>query len=84
MRPWDAIETAQMSFCLVPEVLNPVDVVSAIRKKLRMIDPYVMEVRNMDTTGNWLFWVEYDSLRREGSVNRQERGNDEAAWVLGF
>ena len=36
-----------MSLGLVPEVLNPIDVVSAIRKKLRMIDPYVMKVRNI-------------------------------------
>ena len=47
MRPWYAVETAQVSLGLIPEVLNPIDVVSAIRKKPRMIDPYMMEVRNI-------------------------------------
>jgi hypothetical protein len=43
----DAIEAPQMPLRLVPEVLNPVDMVSLIDEPLRVIDPNVVEIRNV-------------------------------------
>ena len=47
MRPWYAVETAQMSLSLVPAVLDPVDVGSAIREQLRMVNPHVVKIGNV-------------------------------------
>jgi hypothetical protein len=41
----DTIDLTQMSFCLVPEVLDVVDMIVAICKELTMIDPVVMKSR---------------------------------------
>ena len=46
MRSWDAIETAQMTLDLVPEVLDPVDMVPALCEEFGMVAPYLMEVGN--------------------------------------
>ncbi len=44
----NAIEAMQMALGPVPEILDPVDVVSAIGKQLRMVDPHVMEAQDDD------------------------------------
>ena len=43
----NAIETAQMRLGLVPEILDAVDVIPAIGKPFRMVDPVVLEGRNI-------------------------------------
>ena len=45
---WDAIKASQMTLCLVPEVLDPVDVVPVMNKRLGMIDVDMMELRNVE------------------------------------
>ena len=40
----DAIVTSQMPFSLVPEVLDPVDVISVFGKQFGMVDADMMEV----------------------------------------
>ena len=40
----DTIEFAHMTLGLVPEVLNPVDVILLVCKKFGMVDPKVMEI----------------------------------------
>lgn len=44
MRLWDTVEFAHVSFCLVPEVFNSIDVVIAVSKELRMVNAKVMKV----------------------------------------
>ena len=41
---WDAVVASQVSFGLVPEVLDPVDVVAVFGKQLRVVDADMMEV----------------------------------------
>ena len=44
MTLWDAIVASQMPFSLVPEVLDPVDVISVFGKQFGMVDADMMEV----------------------------------------
>ena len=43
----NAIETAQMAFGLVPEILDPINVISSIRKPLSMVNPMMLKDRNI-------------------------------------
>ncbi len=43
----DAVIFSQMSLCLIPEILNAMDMVRAIGKKLRVIDKEMLELRNI-------------------------------------
>lgn len=45
--PGDAVEPSQMALGLVPEVLNPIDMVVPVGKTLRMIDANMMKIRNI-------------------------------------
>ena len=45
---WDAVVASEVSFGLVPEVLDPVDVVAVFGKQLRVVDPDMMEVRDIE------------------------------------
>ena len=47
MRLWNTIKLAQMTLRLVPEILNPVDVILLVGKEFRMVDPQVLEVRDI-------------------------------------
>ena len=40
---WDTIKFAHMALCLVPEILNPIDMVLAVCKQLRVVDSKVPE-----------------------------------------
>ena len=41
---WDAVVASEVSFGLVPEVLDSVDVISIFGKRFGMVDADVMEV----------------------------------------
>ena len=41
---WDTVEFAHMALRLVPEILDPVDVIFLVGKELRVIDPKVFEI----------------------------------------
>ena len=41
---WDTIVASQMPFRLVPDVLDPVDLISVFGKQFGMVDAYMMEV----------------------------------------
>ena len=43
----DAVEPSQVALGLVPEILDPVDVVLPVREALRMVDPDMVEVRDI-------------------------------------
>ena len=47
MSLWNTIEFAHMTLCLVPKVLNAIDVILLVCKKLRVVDPEVFEVGNI-------------------------------------
>jgi len=47
MRDWDTIEFPHVALGLVPEILDTIDVVVAIRKELGMVDPEMVEVRDI-------------------------------------
>ena len=40
----DAVEPAQMTLGLIPEILDAVDVIVPVSKQLTMVDPIVMEI----------------------------------------
>ena len=44
----DAVEPPEMALGLVPKVLDAIDVVGLISKQLRMIDPGMMELGNIE------------------------------------
>ena len=41
---WDAVITVQMAFRLVPEVLDPVDMIPVFDEPFRVIDPNVKKI----------------------------------------
>ena len=43
----DAVEAAQMPLRLVPEILDPIDVSPLVPKPLRMVDPHMVEGRDI-------------------------------------
>ena len=44
---WNTIEFTHMTLCLVPKILNPVDVVLLVCKEFGVVDSKVLEVRNI-------------------------------------
>ena len=44
---WNTVEFTHMTLCLVPEILNPVDVILLVCKEFGMVDPEVLEVRHV-------------------------------------
>jgi len=47
MSLWNTIEFAHVPLGLVPEVLDPVDVILLVCKEAGMVDPKVMEIRDV-------------------------------------
>ena len=47
MRLWNAVVASQMSRRLVPEILDAIDVVGAVDERVLVVDPLVMEFRNI-------------------------------------
>ena len=47
MFPWNTVVTTQVAFGLVPEVLDPVDMIVLLGKVLSMIDPVMLKFRNI-------------------------------------
>ena len=43
----DTIEFAHMSLGLVPKILDAIDMVVTVSEELRMIDPKVVEIRDI-------------------------------------
>ena len=41
------VESAQMTLCLVPKVLDPVDVIAAFCKQFGVVDPNMMKVAHI-------------------------------------
>jgi hypothetical protein len=41
---WNTVEFAHMTFGLVPEILNAVDVIMTVCKELEMVDTKVVEI----------------------------------------
>jgi hypothetical protein len=39
-----------MALCLVPKILNAIDVIVLVSKKLTVIDPVMMELRHINWT----------------------------------
>ena len=44
----DAVEAPEMAFRLVPEILDPVDVVPVICESLGMVDAHMVELRHVE------------------------------------
>ena len=49
---WDAVEATHMTLRLVPEVLDAIDVVLVLGEGVGMVDPEVLEVRDVGTVAN--------------------------------
>jgi len=43
----NTIEFTHMALCLVPEILDAIDMVVAVSKEFGMVDPEMVEVRNI-------------------------------------
>jgi hypothetical protein len=43
----NTVEFAQVALCLVPEILDSVDVIMGIREEFGVVDPKMLEVRNI-------------------------------------
>ena len=43
----DAVKTPQVTLGLVPEVLDPVDVIPALREEFGVVDPHVMKITHI-------------------------------------
>ena len=44
---WHAVVAPQMTFGLVPEILNSVDVIALVREQFGVVGPHMMEVRHI-------------------------------------
>ena len=42
------IKFAQMTLCLAPKILDPIDVIFSIHEGFRMIDPVVLEIADVE------------------------------------
>jgi len=49
---WNTVEFAHMPLGLVPEILDPIDVIMSIREEFRGVDPEVLEVRINNAVGD--------------------------------
>lgn len=47
MLSWNAIESAQMTFRLIPKILNPIDVVALLGEQFTVVDSLVLKLRNI-------------------------------------
>ena len=45
MNFWDAIIFSEVPFCLIPEVLNSIDMIVFVGKKLRMVNAIMLKFR---------------------------------------
>jgi hypothetical protein len=71
---WDAVEAAQMTLGLVPEVLDAVDVVVPVGKALAVIDTVVLEAGDVDgVVGSPTVGVDDGVGQDLGAHDRQER-----------
>ncbi len=48
MLPRNAIEAAQMTLRLVPEILDAIDVIVPVRKQLAVVDPVVPKIQHIE------------------------------------
>ena len=48
MRLGNTIKFAQMTFRLVPKILNPIDMIFGICEGFRMVDPVVLEIADIE------------------------------------
>jgi len=68
--PGDAVETSQVALGLVPEILDAIDVVLPVHEPLGMIDPYMVEVRDIQRI------IALESVRVDDAVRQDHTLHD--------
>ena len=70
---WDTVEPSHVPFGLVPEVLDPIDVILPVSKALRVIDSNMVEVRDIqDVIALESICVD-DAIREDHSLHDREQ-----------
>ncbi len=71
---FDAIESSQMSFGLVPEVFDPVDVISLVGEEFGMVDAHVMEFGDVECIVCLEGIGVNNAVRSDSLFNNREQG----------
>ena len=71
---FDAIESSQMSFGLVPKVFDPVDVISPVGEELGMIDAHVMKFCDVECIVRLESVGVNNAVRSDSLFNDREQG----------
>lgn len=67
--PGDAVESSKMTFRLVPKILNPIDVVLPIHETFGVIDPDVVEVRDVQRIITLEGVCVHDAVRQDHALH---------------
>jgi hypothetical protein len=70
---FDAIESSQMSFGLVPKIFDPVDVISLVGEEFGMVDAHVMEFGDVECIVCLGIGVN-NAVRSDSLFNNREQG----------
>ena len=73
MSLWDTVEFTHVTLCLVPEILDTVDMVVGICKKYRVVNSEMPEVRNIQHIFGLPAVRIDDAVRHDFALN--DRGN---------
>ena len=73
MSLWDTVEFTHVTLCLVPEILDTVDMVVGICKKYRVVNSEMLEVRNIQHIVGLPAVRIDDAVRHDFALN--DRGN---------
>lgn len=71
---FDAIESSQMSFGLVPKVFDPVDVISPVGEELGMIDAHVMKFCDVECIVRLESVGVNNAVRSDSLLNDRKQG----------
>ena len=71
--PGDAVESPKMTLRLVPEILNPIDVVLPIHESFGVIDPDVVEVRDVQRIIPLEGVCVHDAVRQDHALHDGEK-----------
>ena len=71
---FDAIESSQMSFGLVPEIFDPVDVISLVGEEFGMVDAHVMEFGDVECIVCLEGIGVNNAVRSDSLFNNREQG----------
>ena len=78
--PGDAVEPAEVALGLVPKVLNPIDVVLPVHEPFRVIDPHMVEVRDIQRIIASESVSVHDTVRQDHTLHDGEKCRAPGVW----